>query len=59
MNSILWDIDGKIAKFTIESLPLTMLAGATNLAVYIDMYMAAASKAKFRIAPNLTLRKVL
>lgn len=59
MNSILWDVDGKIAKFTFESLPLTMLAGATNLAVYIDMYMAAASKAKFRIAPNLTLRKVL
>ena len=59
MNSILWDIDGKIAKFMFESLPLTMLSGATNLAVYIDMYMAAASKAKFRIAPNLTLRKVL
>jgi len=59
MNSILWDIDGKIAKFMFESLPLTMLSGATNLAVYIDMYMAAASIAKFRIAPNLTLRKVL
>lgn len=59
MNAILWDIDGKIAKFMFESLPLTMLAGATNLAVYVDMYMAAASKAKFRIAPNLTLRKVL
>jgi len=59
MNSILWDIDGKIAKFTFESLPLTVIAGATTLAVYIDMYMAAASKAKFRIAPNLTLRKVL
>ena len=59
MNAILWDIDGKIAKFTFESLPLTLLSGATNLAVYIDMYMAAASVAKFRIAPNLTLRKVL
>ena len=59
MNATLWDCNGEVLKYKFSSPPLAVLAGATNLDVYIDMYMHDNSKAKFRFSQDLRLRKLI
>lgn len=59
MNSTLWNCNGEVIRYKFSSLPLKVIAGATNLNVFIDMYMHANSTAKFRFSQDMRLSKVV
>jgi len=55
----LGNCNGEIIKYKFSSPPLTILAGATNLVMNLDMYMMDNSQAKFRFSQDLRIEKVL